>query len=449
MRVDVIETPDLGDRSYVVSDGSCAIVIDPQRDIDRVEALLAELDVAATLVLETHIHNDYVTGGHALARRTGATYVVAGRDEVAFTRCCAHEGDEFTAGSMTVHVVETPGHTDTHLSYIVRDHSGQPPAVFTGGSLLYGSVGRTDLLGTDRTDDLTRKQWRSARKLAATLPDDAPLYPTHGFGSFCSSGGASGASASTIGAEKLHNDALQEDDEQAFVDKLVAGLTGYPAYYAHMAPLNALGPDVPDLTPANALDPSELAARIRTGEWVVDLRDKAAYAGHHLAGTVSIMVDTQFSTYLGWVIPWGAPITLIGETAEQVAEAQRLLVRIGIDHLAGARTGQLDTLAPEVPTRSYDRVTFEQLAAESSPMILDVRRDDEIAHGRIAGSTHIPLHSLVEDLHRVPHGKVWVHCASGFRASIAASILDRAGHEVIHIDDDYDNAEKAGLTITP
>jgi hydroxyacylglutathione hydrolase len=448
MRVDVIETPDLGDRSYVVSDGSCAIVVDPQRDIDRVEALLAELGVPATLVLETHIHNDYVTGGHALARRTGATYVVAGRDEVAFTRCCAHEGDEFTAGSMTVHVVETPGHTDTHLSYIVRDHSGQPPAVFTGGSLLYGSVGRTDLLGTDRTDDLTRKQWRSARKLAATLPDDAPIFPTHGFGSFCSSGGASGAHSSTIGAEKLNNDALQEDDEQAFVDKLVAGLTGYPAYYAHMAPLNALGPDVPDLAPASTLDPSELAARIRTGEWVVDLRDKAAYAGRHLAGTVSIMVGTQFSTYLGWVIPWGAPITLIGETPEQVAEAQRLLVRIGIDHLAGARTGQLDTLPPEVPSRSYDRVTFEQLAAESSPAVLDVRRDDELAHGHLSGSTHIPLHSLVDNLHRVPHGKVWVHCASGFRASIAASILDRAGHEVVHIDDDYDNAEKAGLTIT-
>jgi hydroxyacylglutathione hydrolase len=448
MRIDVIETPDLGDRSYVVSDGSCAIVVDPQRDIDRVEALLAELGVPAALVLETHIHNDYVTGGHALARRTGATYVVAGRDEVAFARCSAHDGDEFTAGSMTVQVIETPGHTDTHLSYVVRDHGGEPPAVFTGGSLLYGSVGRTDLLGDDRTDDLTRKQWRSARKLAATLPDDAPVYPTHGFGSFCSSGGASGASASTIGAEKTHNDALTTDDEHAFVDKLVAGLTGYPAYYVHMGPLNVQGPDHPDLTPAKSVDPVELAARIRTGEWVVDLRDKAAYAGRHLAGTVSIMLGGQFSTYLGWVIPWGAPITLIGETPEQIAEAQRQLVRIGIDHLAGAATGRLDELADGVPDRSYQRITFQDVAADPTAKILDVRRNDEVAHGHIAGSKHIPLHGLVDRLHEVPHGKVWVHCASGFRASIAASILDRAGHEVVYIDDSYDNAQKAGLKVT-
>jgi len=447
MQVDIIETPDLGDRSYVVSDGTCALVIDPQRDIDRVEQHLEALGLPLAMVLETHLHNDYVTGGHALARRTGATYVVAGRDEVAFERCAAHDGDDLAVGTMTVHVMETPGHTDTHLSYVVTDHSGDPPAVFTGGSLLYGSVGRTDLLGTDRTDDLTRKQWRSARRLAATLPDEAPVYPTHGFGSFCSTGSSTGDTASTIGAEKQHNDALTEDDEQAFVDKLVAGLTGYPAYYVHMAPLNAQGPDVPDLTPAPSMEPAELAARLRTGEWVIDLRDRAAYAKHHLAGTISIMLGDQFSTYLGWVIPWGAPLTLIGETPEQVADAQRQLVRIGIDHLAGAATGSLDQLAPGHPTRSYRRATFEELAGTPEAVVLDVRRDDEVASGRIQGSTHIPIDQLTDRLHEVPHGLVWVHCASGFRASIAASILDRAGHEVVQIDDDYEQAEKAGLTL--
>ena len=446
MRVDILETPDLGDRSYVVSDGSLAIVVDPQRDLDRIEALVADLGVEVRMVLETHLHNDYVTGGHALARRTGATYVVAGRDEVAFERCAAHDGDELTVGEMTVRVVETPGHTDTHLSYVVTDHSDSAPAVFSGGSLLYGSVGRTDLLGTDRTDDLTRKQWRSARKLARTLPEDTDLYPTHGFGSFCSSGGASGGSDSTIGQEKRSNDALTEDHEQAFVDKLVAGLTGYPAYYAHMSPLNAQGPNEPDLTPARTLDPAELAARIRTGEWVVDLRDRAAYAGRHLAGTVSIGIGKQFSTYAGWVIPWGAPITVIGESPEQIAEAQRQLVRIGIDRLAGSATGDLSDVAPDVPVRSYAQATFADLPGDAR--ILDVRRDDEVKGGHLRGAKHIPLHSLVERLHEVPQGKVWVHCASGYRASIAASILDRAGHEVVHLDDEFGNAEKAGLEVT-
>ncbi len=447
MRVDVIETPDLGDRSYVVSDGTCAVVVDPQRDIDRVEKLVAELGVPIRLVLETHLHNDYVTGGHALARRSSATYVVAGREDVAFERCAAHDGDILSAGSMSVKVVETPGHTDTHLTYVVTDHSGDPPAVFSGGSLLYGSVGRTDLLGSDRTDELTRKQFHSARRLATTLPDDAALYPTHGFGSFCSSGGAAGGTESSIGLEKTRNDALTEDDEQAFVDRLVAGLTGYPAYYAHMGELNAQGPDVPDLAPVRGMDPAELASRLHTGEWVVDMRDRAAYAGRHLAGTVSIAIGKQFSTYAGWVIPWGAPITLIADDPEHIREAQRQLVRIGIDHLAGQAVGELDTLAEDTRVRSYERATFTDVAASPDAQVLDVRRDDEVKGGRIAGSTHIPLHALVERMHEVPKGKVWVHCASGFRASIAASILDRAGHPVVHVDDEYGNAAEAGLQI--
>ena len=144
--------------------------------------------------------------------------------------------------------------------------------------------------------------------------------------------------------------------------------------------------------------------------------------------------------------PWGAPITVIGENPDQVAEAQRQLVRIGIDHLAGSAIGELDSLAPAVPTRSYQRVTFAEVSDQAR--LLDVRRQDEVAGGHIRGAKHIPLHSLVDRLHEVPQGKVWVHCASGFRASIAASILDRAGHEVVHIDDDFSNAEKAGLQVS-
>ena len=447
MRVDMIETPDLGDRSYVISDGTCAIVVDPQRDLDRVTAVLTGLGVGVTLVLETHLHNDYVTGGLALARETGATYVVAGGDEVAFDRRAVGEGDELSAGSMRVRVLETPGHTETHVSYVISDGDG-PAAVFTGGSLLYGSVGRTDLLGGDRTHELTRKQWRSARRLAEELADETPVYPTHGFGSFCSSGGASGGSDSTIGQEKQRNDALTEDDEQAFVDKLVAGLTGYPAYYAHMGPLNAAGPEAPDLTPPTAVDPAELTRRMAVGDWVIDLRDSRAYAGRHLAGTVSVAMGDQFSTYVGWIVPWGAPITLIGASPEQVAAGQRQLVRIGIDRLAGAANGELEALADGVALRSFPVTDFAGVAAEPDAQVLDVRRDDERAGGFVAGSVHIPLNELVDRLDDVPAGRVWVHCGSGFRASIAASLLDRAEHDVVLVEDDYDNAEKAGLEIT-
>ena len=223
--------------------------------------------------------------------------------------------------------------------------------------------------------------------------------------------------------------------------------TGYPAYYAHMGALNTHGPDVPDLAPARSIDPAELASRLHTGEWVVDLRDRTAYAASHLAGTVAVPFGSQFSTYIGWVIPWGTPITLIAHDPADLVEARRQLVRIGIDHLAGQAAGELAALAHDTPLRSYRRATFADLTATPGAQVLDVRRDDEVRHGRIAGSVHIPLDALAERLHELPRGEVWVHCTSGYRASIAASILDRAGHPVIHVDDAYSNAAAAGLKV--
>ena len=147
------------------------------------------------------------------------------------------------------------------------------------------------------------------------------------------------------------------------------------------------------------------------------------------------------------MIPWGAPITLIAETPDDLREAQRQLVRIGIDHLAGQAAGDLDGLASDTRTRSYEQVTFAEVAAVPGAQVLDVRRQDEVATSRIAGSTHVPLDALIDRMNEVPHGTVYVHCASGFRASIAASILDRAGHPVVHVDDDFDKAEAAGLRL--
>jgi len=213
---------------------------------------------------------------------------------------------------MRVRVVATPGHTDTHLAYII-DTGPSPtdpnaaPLVFTGGSLLYGSVGRTDLIDPARTDELTRAQYHSAHRLTDLLPDQAQVLPTHGFGSFCPSGSATGGDFSTIGQEKTRNDALTELDEDTFVAKLVAGLTAYPAYYAHLAPLNRQGPGPADLSPPTTLDPGELHKRIADGEWVVDLRDRTAYAAGHLTGTIGIALGQQFATYLGWLIPWSHP----------------------------------------------------------------------------------------------------------------------------------------------
>ncbi len=486
-----LDTPSLGDRSYLAHDGEVAVVVDPQRDIDRVVALAREHGVRITHVFETHVHNDYVTGGYELARQVGAEYLLNADDPVSFSRRGLRDGDLVTTGRLQVRAVHTPGHTFTHLSYVLAelpaaggpagagarpDVTGSPapggpapgspaladapaagepsPAggggtvagVFTGGSLLYGSTGRPDLLGVQHADTLARHQYASAHRLAAELPGGTGVFPTHGFGSFCSATQAEGL-ASTIAQEAAGNPVLLRD-EQAYVDELLAGLGAYPAYYAHMAPRNSTGPGPIDLSPPAPADPAELRRRIDAGEWVVDLRERTAFAAGHVAGTVNLGLDGSFVTYLGWLLPWDTPVTLLGESADDVAEAQRDLVRIGVDRPAAAATGKPEEWTGEAPLASYRRAGFAELAAERPGYVLDVRRDDERSAGFVAGTRHIPLHNLAERLADVPtDGEVWVHCAAGYRASIGASLLARAGRRVVLVDDEFEDAAAAGLSI--
>jgi glyoxylase-like metal-dependent hydrolase (beta-lactamase superfamily II)/rhodanese-related sulfurtransferase len=453
-----IETPTLGDRSYLVHDGTAALVVDPQRDIDRVMALAAEAGVRITHVAETHMHNDYVTGGLALACASGASYLVCADDPVSFDRTPVSDGDRVgVGGGMTVRVLATPGHTFTHLAYVVE--SGDAVAgVFTGGSLLYGSTGRTDLLGADSTGALTHAQYASAQRLASELPDTAPLFPTHGFGSFCSATQAQSHS-STIGREKRVNPVLTLD-ERAYVASLLAGLDAWPAYYAHRPPPTRAGPAGPDLSPPRPADAAELRRRIEAGEWVIDLRDRIAFAAGYVPGTFCFPLDGSFATYLGWMIPWGTPLTLLGESAEQVAQAQRELVRIGIDRPAAAATGRPADWAGTDGVASLRLAKFGDLAAVTAgatattgttgngrPVVLDVRRLLEWQESHIAGAVHIPLHELPRRLAEVPPGEVWVHCGAGYRAMVAASMLAASGRQVTSVDDDFGNAAATGLPL--
>jgi glyoxylase-like metal-dependent hydrolase (beta-lactamase superfamily II)/rhodanese-related sulfurtransferase len=442
-----IETPTLGDRSYLVHDGEVAFVVDPQRDIDRVLALLEQHAVRLTHVFETHIHNDYVTGGLALVQHTGAQYLVNGEDDVSFSRTPVADGDVVEVGGrMRVTALATPGHTFTHLSYALADAArGQQVAVFSGGSLLYGATGRPDLLGPEHTHDLVRHQHASAQKLAELLPDEAEVFPTHGFGSFCAAT-QSDATSSTIGQEKTSNPVLTQD-EQTYVDELLAGLGAYPTYYAHMGPANADGPSEPDLSLPSVADATELRRRIEAGEWVVDLRNRTAFAAGHAPGSLNFGLDGGFATYLGWLITWGTPVTLLGKTVEDVAEAQRELVRIGIDRPAAHATGGPEDWSDR-ELSSFPTATFEDLAQvrhHREVVVLDVRRTDEYDKARIAGAVNIPVHELPQRLADVPDGEVWVHCAGGYRASVAASFLSAAGTTLVAVDDSFDNAEKVGL----
>jgi hydroxyacylglutathione hydrolase len=443
-----IDTPTLGDRGYLATDGEVALVVDAQRDFDRITALASDRGVTITHVLETHIHNDYVTGGYALARELGAQYLVNAADPVTFSRTAVHDGDVFEAGGMRVRAIGTPGHTFTHLSYALGDANADPAdvaAVFTGGSLLNGSTGRTDLLGPDNAAELSRAQYDSVRRLARELPGTATVCPTHGFGSFCAA--ISGPStpgagpSSTIEAERRANPALTRSRAK-FVAELLAGLDAYPAYYAHMASANLTGRAEPDLAPPRRADPAQLRARIDAGEWVVDLRSRTAFAAGHVRGTLNFEAEDSLATYLGWLIPWQTPLTLLASSPEEITAAQRELCRIGIDKIAAAASGAAsDWAAAGERLWSYRVAAFADLtdhAGNGGFVTLDVRRRSEWTAGHLPGAVHIPLHELADRMDELPDGEIWVHCQGGYRAAVAASMLAATGRSVVLIDDNLD-----------
>ncbi len=311
----------------------------------------------------------------------------------------------------------TPGHTFHHLSYVLdqaTEGGWAPVGVFTGGSLLFATTGRTDLLGEQHAHDLAHQQHASARRLADLLPDGAQVWPTHGFGSFCSASQAD-AAESTIGREKHANPVLRLAADR-FVTETLAGLDAYPAYYAHMGVANSRRPRTGRPHPGRPRRRRRTARPDRApGEWVVDLRHRKAYATSHLAGTVSLGLDGPMSTWLGWLIDWGAPITLLAQTPEQVPQAQRELVRIGIDRPAAQATGQPEQWATDPAyLRELSVADFRALAAAQAghtpaglpepQVVLDVRMTNEWRAGHIDGALHIPLPDLPRRLAEVPDG---------------------------------------------
>lgn len=449
--VDTLEIEGLGNRSYLAGGPGAALVVDPPRDIEQIIAAAARRGVRIALVGETHLHNDYVTGGLELARVTGARYLVPAGASVAFARTPVADGDTFPVDEhLVLRAIATPGHTPHHTSYVL-EADGRAVAAFTGGSLLIGAVGRPDLVEPRLTERLARAQHASAHRLAEELADEVPVLPTHGFGSFCSSSQAEG-NATTIGQERRTNHALTRDVD-TFVAEMLAGLDDVPAYYAHMGPANAAGPAPVDLTPPVPADAKEIADRLAAGEWVVDLRGRVAFAQGHVAGSFNFEGEGKPATYLAWLIPWGKPVTLLAGTPEQITTAQRELARVGIDRPAAAATGDpAGWIRTGEDLVSFPRARFADLAEVrergEQVVVLDVRRDAERAGGYVDGSVHIPIHQLPGRIGEVPDGVVWVHCTGGMRAAIAASLLDAAGRDVVAVDDGFTAATAAGLTLT-
>lgn len=415
MHITPIRTPDLGDTSYLVTHDGIGILVDPQRDIAR---FLPPDDIELRWVLETHLHNDYVSGGPAIARRTGAELILPAAAAPSYRHTPAFHGEALTHGDIEIVPIHTPGHTPEHTSYLLRV-GGEEIGVFSGGSLLVGAAGRSDLLGPDRADTLARLQYGSIHRLA-TLSGPTGLFPTHGQGSFCATSGAA-THTSTIGDEIRSNPALAHPDVDTFVTAHLSGLDPYPAYYRFMGPTNLRGTEA-----IERQAPRELGRGEITSDLVIDTRPRDRYLDDHLPGSIGIEMGDSFATWVGWLTDPTQSIVLVADDASAAAEAQVRLGRIGVETVRGFLP------STEAVGESFATTTPAEVASTASNggQVLDVRAPSERESSHIVGSVHRYLPELVRD--GVPDGldpsePVWVVCGSGLRSSIAAGFLAGRG----------------------
>jgi glyoxylase-like metal-dependent hydrolase (beta-lactamase superfamily II)/rhodanese-related sulfurtransferase len=420
VEITTVRTPGLGDNTYVVVHHGKAIVVDPQRDIDRFLFLLGETNAELRYIFETHIHNDYVSGGRELAAVTGAELVLPAAGAVKFDHLPAFHNEDINSGSWSIRPIHTPGHTPEHLSYLaVVD--GEPVALFSGGSLLVGSAGRPDLLGMDRARTLAHLQYLSVNRLAE-LPEMVGLYPTHGAGSFCTSTVA-GAHTSTIGQERRSNPVLQHSNRESFILDQLAGLQPFPSYYAYMGPTNLAGPE-----PIPAPGLPEVAVDEIGRSTVVDIRPAERYAAGHLPGSIGIPFGDQVGVWAGWVLPFDTEVVLVAERGQDVDEVHRQFSRIGFDHVDGV----VFDLPPDIELVSYEVLRLadflDRMGADLIGQIIDVRAPNEWDEGTIEGSTQLYVPDLYEDTSKVdPSQPAWLLCGTGHRSTIAAAALERDG----------------------
>lgn len=430
--VDVVPLVDegLGNSAYLVDlgDGG-ALIVDPERDPRRYLGELERRGLVARFVVETHLHADFVSGGRELAA-IGARLLAPGGSDLAFPHEPLTDGDEVDLGGPRLQVIATPGHTPEHLAYLLLD-GDQPAALFSGGTLMAGGVARPDLLAPERTEPLARAAYRSITQRLLTLPDDLPVLPTHGGGSFCAAG-TGGERTTTIGRERTTNPLLVGDpDEDTFVARLLGGLGSYPPYFLELRDVNRAGPVVHGRTAAHlsALSADEVEAAVADAAEVVDVRSIDAFAAGHIPGSLSNPWRPQFATWLGWLVPRERPVVIV---ADDTVDRQDLIWAartIGYELVVGELAGGIDAwLTSGRPVASTPLVGAGDTDGRR---IVDVRQDTEFASGHVAGAVHVELGALGDGTaarDAVPADPVLLHCGHGERAMTAASLLERAGH---------------------
>jgi glyoxylase-like metal-dependent hydrolase (beta-lactamase superfamily II)/rhodanese-related sulfurtransferase len=442
---DVHPIPDesLANTSYIVDAGDGrAAVIDPRRDTDQYFARAEQLGLRIVASLETHLHADFVSGSRELVRSARADVIAPAGADLRFPHRPVSDGETVRVGETSFDVLHTPGHTPEHVAYLMAEPTR---AVFSGGSLIGGGAARTDLTGAEHTVELARAQYGSLHRIAE-LGDEVALHPTHGAGSFCSTG-ADRRTAATIGEERRSNTLLAEENEEAFVDRLLGGFGSYPPYFLHLRDMNRKPSVLEELAPPGPLPPGEIVEAVDRGAWLIDGRAVERWAMEHPRGAVSIALRPQFASWLGWVVPFDEPIVFLLDD-DRLREALRLARRIGYDRLLGWLEGGVEAwVSAGHPTASLDVVTAEEARARSDDgaTLLDVRQRSEWQQSRVPGAMHIELGDIIAG--NRPAGEIITFCGHGERSATAASFLLRDGGRVATLAGGLAAWERAGLPI--
>jgi hydroxyacylglutathione hydrolase len=433
----------LAHASYMLGSGGEAAVIDPQRDVEIYLNAAEENGLKIRHILETHLHADFVSGHKELAARTGARIYIGEKAGATFPHAGVHDGSEVTFGSCKISVLETPGHTPESICLVVTDTEKRPSpwAVLTGDTLFIGDVGRPDLSPAFTPQQLAAMLYDSLHGKLMKLPDDVLVYPAHGAGSLCGRN-MRAEKSSTIGTERLTNYALQISTREEFVKQLTTNLPARPEYFANDAEINRGGAaamdELPELTPIPA---TKLKTLIEQGTPALDVRSTEAFAAGHVPGSISIALSGQFASWAGSLLGLSARPVLIADTPDQIEEARVRLARVGIEDL----TGYLQEGIAGWKKAGFEMATLPQISARDLSQrkdlhVLDVRRDGEWQAAHLERAELWPLDRLKDSLPPLDKSvAIAVHCKSGYRSTIACSLLQRAGFtKVINVIGGFD-----------
>ncbi len=421
--------------SYLLAGNEICAIVDPRRDIEIYLESAKILGVTITHILETHLHADFISGHMELAERTGATIYAPRSGNCGFDHVALAEGDTITLENMVLEILETPGHTPEHISYVVKDLSRGNDAVgvFCGDTLFVGDVGRPDLF-PGKAWELASKLYDSLHEKLLRLPAFCEVYPAHGAGSMC--GRAMGAKwGSTIGYEKKYNGALHISDREEFIASLTSDMPGAPDHFGRCSDINRQGPaHLADLPPIHAFSPAEFHELSERDDVIVlDVREYDAYGGQHIPGSYNLPLGGNFPTFAGWTLPPDKNILLVAQDEWLVEEAAVWLWRVGLDNVAGYledglygwSAAGLDAshICQHSATEVHDLITMDD-----SILLVDVRGAREFAESHIKNAINIPAPELRTRYTELDRKQPMIlTCSTGNRSSLAASILEQHG----------------------